>query len=218
MRSADYTKLTAKARSALVHAHEEARLLGHKEIGACHLLLGLLTTPDSRVAQVLRESGMGLQPAREALTGFAPRSSQSASSLDWAPELLVVLDTATSEHDEVPATVLCTAVLSCDNTATDVMDVLGMDRMVVLARLREREEAGAQTARARNAPTLVCRVQQAVERAELLATSVGRAPDEGDVAVALLDDPDSPLARALAHLGIDRERLEEALADTRSVN
>ncbi len=216
MRSADYTKLTAEARTALVGAHEEARLLGHQEIGACHVLLGLVATPDSRVAQVLRESGMGLQSAREALTELAPRSSQSASSLDWAPELLVVLETATSEHDEVPATVLCAAVLSCDNTATDVMDILGMDRMVVLARLRE--GAGAQAARARNAPTLVCCVQQAIERAELLATSVGRAPDEGDVAVALLDDPDSPLARALAHLGIDRERLEEALADTRSVN
>jgi ATP-dependent Clp protease ATP-binding subunit ClpA len=161
---------------------------------------------------------MGLQSAREALAESVTHSSPSASSLDWAPELLVVLETATSEHDEVPATVLCAAVLSCDNTATEVMGVLGVDRMDVLARLREGEGGGAQTARARSGPRLVRCVQQAVERAELLATRVGRAPDEGDVAVSLLDDPDSPLARALAHLGVDRERLEEALADTRSAN
>jgi hypothetical protein len=32
----------------------------------------------------------------------------------------------------------------------------------------------------------------------------------------LLDDPDSSLTRALAHLDVYREGLEEAVADTRS--
>jgi hypothetical protein len=125
-----------------------------------------------------------------------------------------VLETATSEHDEVPATVLCAAVLSCDNTATEVMGVLGVDRM--------HESRAAPRTCGLSSPSFTFTQTrehvQAVEHAELLATRVGRAPDEGDVAVSLLDDPDSPLARALAHLGIDRERLEEALADTRSAN
>ena len=215
MQPADYNTLTAQARSALVNGQDEARLLGHQEIGAGHLLLGLLATWDSRVAEVLRESGMGLQSAREALRELVPRISQPTSSLGLAPELLVVLEAATSEHDEVTATVLCRALLSADNTATHAIDVLGVDRVAVLARLRE--GAGAQVSRARNGSSLVDRVQRAVERAELLARDVGRPPDEGDVAVALLDDPDSPLARALAQLGVDRERLEEALADTRGV-
>ncbi len=59
------------------------------------------------------------------------------------------------------------------------------------------------------------RVQQAVEHAELLAMRVGRAVDDGDIVVALIEQPRSAAARALAQLGATRELIEEALADTR---
>jgi hypothetical protein len=59
------------------------------------------------------------------------------------------------------------------------------------------------------------RVQRAVEHAELLAIRVGRCVDDGDVVVALIEQPGSAAAQALAQLGATRELVEEALADTR---
>lgn len=210
----DYSKFTASSRNAVVNASDAARVLGHMEIGAGHLLLGLLATPQSHIAEILGESGIGVQSVREALRDLIPRTSEPISSLRLAPELLLVLEAAATEHDEVAATVLCHRLLSDSNTATDVMEAVGVERTAVLARLYEGAEVRARTRR--HDGTLEDRVQRAVERAELLAMRVGRAADEGDVAVTLLDDPDSSLTRALAHLDVYREGLEEALADTRS--
>lgn len=207
----DYSKLTEEARCALADAHGEARLLGHAEIGAGHVLLGLVAR-DGSVGRVLRDCGVSLRAARQALKRLVAPNPQSTDSLESAAELRVVLEAA-SRRDEVSTHVLCEALLSTDNTAARTMDLLGVDRMRVLARLTD--YPGLQTVDAPDGRSLSGRLGDAVERAEILAAGVGRTADEGDVTVALLEDANSPLTRALAHLGVYRERLEEALADTR---
>lgn len=213
MRQADYQKLTPESRFALATAQDEARLLGHQEIGAGHLLLGLLTTRDSRAARALRDSGIGLAAVRTVLKGRIPLASKSRTSLGLTADLLSVLELSTAGRDEVTTSGLCCALLSADNAATAVMDALDVDRQTVLARLVD--DARVRSQGQRQGSSLVETIKRAIEDAELVAARVDREPDEADVAVALLGDPNSPLGRALAHLGIYREQLEEALADIR---
>jgi ATP-dependent Clp protease ATP-binding subunit ClpA len=214
MESADYRKLTDDARGAVAAAIAEATRLGHDEVVAAHLLLGLRTAGSERVVGLLRASGMAsVQQARQALHSFdLPRQMTAAASRSLAAELLRVLKAATAQQTEVSASDLCAALLSVENTATELLDVLAVDRVLVMARL------GAETESQEGRPrmtTIEDRLQQAVERAELLATDVGRTMDDGDVVVALIDQPGSDAGRALANLGVTRELLEEALADTR---
>lgn len=213
MKSDDYKKLTAEVRAALASAGAEAHRLHHEEVGAGHLLLGLRAQP-GRVSEVLRESGVvSLQRAREALLHIAPSAAHTAAARRMAPELLSVLDKAVAEQPEISASALCRALLSVENTATRLLNVLDVDRALVSSELRAQHRS-AEGSREPATP-LDERVQNAVENAEILATHVGRVVDDGDVAVMLVEQPGSSLARALLSLGITRELLEEALADTR---
>jgi effector-binding domain-containing protein len=67
----DLTRLTERSRQALQFAREEARALHHASIGGAHLLLGLTRESNSFAAHVLRELGVGPEPAREAARALA---------------------------------------------------------------------------------------------------------------------------------------------------
>ena len=56
-----FERFTERARSAVVLAQEQARLLGHNYIGTEHLLLGLLAEGDGVGPVVLREAGLTLR-------------------------------------------------------------------------------------------------------------------------------------------------------------
>ena len=58
------------ARLALVAAAREARGLSSRQIGAEHLLLGLLHSDTSLAALILRERGLRLEPLRAAIGGW----------------------------------------------------------------------------------------------------------------------------------------------------
>jgi ATP-dependent Clp protease ATP-binding subunit ClpC len=58
------------ARLALVAAAREARGLSSRQIGAEHLMLGLLHSETSLAALILRERGLRLEPLRAALGGW----------------------------------------------------------------------------------------------------------------------------------------------------
>jgi len=58
------------ARRALVAAAREARGLSSRQIGAEHLMLGLLHSETSLAALILRERGLRLDPLRTALAGW----------------------------------------------------------------------------------------------------------------------------------------------------
>lgn len=209
----DFRRFTPAARTAVVEAHEEARRLGHATVGAGHLLLALVAEQSGPVGGMMRESGVGFEPAKSALAGLAPKVPDEQRARGLAPELANTFEVAMREETEVTPWVLCVALLSTDNTASDVLAALGIDRLGLLARLRQRRTD--RSTEMDTVPPLRDLLQTAVTDAEILANRVGREADIGDAVVALLADPDSLLARALAELGVHREQLEEALADAR---
>ena len=60
------------SRRVLLAAAREARGLGSRQIGAEHLLLGLLHSETSLAALILRERGLRLEPLRAQLGGWQP--------------------------------------------------------------------------------------------------------------------------------------------------
>jgi hypothetical protein len=71
-----FDKFTARARSALHAADQEARQLGHDFIGTEHLLLGLLDEPDSVAAHVLQHLRVGPEAVRAAVQTRVPPVQQ----------------------------------------------------------------------------------------------------------------------------------------------
>jgi ATP-dependent Clp protease ATP-binding subunit ClpA len=61
-----------EARQVLVGAAREARSLSSRQIGAEHLLLGLLHSETSLAALILRQRGLRLEPLRAKLGGWQP--------------------------------------------------------------------------------------------------------------------------------------------------
>lgn len=73
-----FERFTKSARAAVVSAQEQARSLGHNEIMAEHLLLGVMAEVDGVGAKLLRELGV----EREAvLTEVEPLGSSDAEAL-----------------------------------------------------------------------------------------------------------------------------------------
>jgi ATP-dependent Clp protease ATP-binding subunit ClpA len=60
-----FERLTEFARSAIVHAQDEARVLHHNYVGTEHVLLGLLCEEQGGAARALAGVGIGLDAARD---------------------------------------------------------------------------------------------------------------------------------------------------------
>jgi hypothetical protein len=67
-----FDRFTEPARQAVSDAQRQSRALGHYFIGVEHLLLGLLTGPDSEAAAVLRPRGVSEEAFRARLLEIIP--------------------------------------------------------------------------------------------------------------------------------------------------
>jgi ATP-dependent Clp protease ATP-binding subunit ClpC len=67
--------LSNECKRVLAYAAEEAERLAHRHIGTEHLLLGLLREEKSLAAQLLFESGLRMEAAREAIKLSEPQAS-----------------------------------------------------------------------------------------------------------------------------------------------
>ena len=65
-----------EARTAIVLAQDEARLLQHNYIGTEHILLGLLGDGETLAARALQATGISLQAAREQVLGIIGHGQQ----------------------------------------------------------------------------------------------------------------------------------------------
>lgn len=72
-------RLTDRARKALALARDEARSLDHDYLGTEHILLGLAREGDGVAARVLRELGVALDRARDAVGYIVGRGEGPAS-------------------------------------------------------------------------------------------------------------------------------------------
>lgn len=75
-----FERFTAAARAAVVQAQDQARGLGYREIGAEHLLLGVMAAPDTIAARVLADVGLG----REAILGDGEAEALNTLGVDLA--------------------------------------------------------------------------------------------------------------------------------------
>ncbi|MBE9373746.1 ATP-dependent Clp protease ATP-binding subunit [Saccharopolyspora sp. HNM0983] len=78
-----FDRFTPRASSVVVAAQAEARATGNAEITAEHLLLGLLSEPDSLAAAVLDRRGLSTDAVRNAASAVLP-----AAGRDAPPELI----------------------------------------------------------------------------------------------------------------------------------
>ncbi len=85
-----FGRFTDQAHRVLDLAREEAERVGHRYLGAEHLLLGMLAEGQSRAAGVLRAAGVDLMAARAALARLADQGVVSAPRPSDA-ELLAAL-------------------------------------------------------------------------------------------------------------------------------
>jgi ATP-dependent Clp protease ATP-binding subunit ClpA len=67
-----FEQFTARARNALVVAHNEAQAARHAEIEPLHLLLGLLSDPWSFAVRAVVAAGVPVEPLREAARAALP--------------------------------------------------------------------------------------------------------------------------------------------------
>jgi ATP-dependent Clp protease ATP-binding subunit ClpC len=70
-----FERFTDQARSVLVSAQDEARLLNHSFIGTEHILLGLLAAGEGIGAQALRSLGISLEAVRKEVEETIGRGS-----------------------------------------------------------------------------------------------------------------------------------------------
>lgn len=76
-----FAQFTPEARNVVVTAQNEARAARSAEIGAAHLLLGLLADSDGPVAQTLAAGGTDLERVRSAITAVLPAPVEDAPEL-----------------------------------------------------------------------------------------------------------------------------------------
>jgi ATP-dependent Clp protease ATP-binding subunit ClpA len=100
--------LSRAAKYALAYGAEEADRLGHKHIASYHLALGVLRKDDSLAANIMRNRGVSLDPARTwaaTATEEEARFEQERASLRmFEAEWFVHLPRLTAEAHEVTVT------------------------------------------------------------------------------------------------------------------
>jgi len=77
--SISFDRLTDRARQVFVIAQRQAQALGHRYVGAEHLVLGLREEGEGRAAQALKAAGLDLDEARAVLGRLVPAASDPAT-------------------------------------------------------------------------------------------------------------------------------------------
>jgi hypothetical protein len=119
------------ARTIVVQAQHEARLLGHDEIGDDHLLLGVASTAPEIVGVPVEALRARVRAAR---TGAGDGIGGSAGQIPFTPHAKAALDWAGQEAlaqgnaAVTPADVLA-AVVRVNGRAADVLTRVGVDSM-----------------------------------------------------------------------------------------
>lgn len=191
-----------RARSVVVHAQEEARLLRHAVIGGDHLLLGV-----ARVQPELVDASMeSLRGAVRAVRGSG--KGDPVASLPFTAEAQKALRRATSAARAagrewvVPAHLLL-ALLAVDPLVGGVLTTVQLDVEAIRGR------AGASAAR----PQPVRDYEQALRAGQAVSVSLGGGLPIGDVGhphtdarllLAILAG-DSSVAKALREHGLDED-------------
>jgi len=143
-----FERFSEPARLAVVYAQEESRELRHDDIGAEHVLLGVVRVDGAlvpRPAHEVREQVVALRPIGEAATrGQIPFTAQATSALEWA-----LREALAQGHRHIGAGHLLAGLVAQPGAAIEVLEALGLDPATLrdAAIARESKEAPHRVAR-----------------------------------------------------------------------
>lgn len=140
-----FERYTDRARRALVLAQENARMMRHAEIGAEHILLGLVWEDDGVAHRTLAGLGVTLEGAREAVLALRPRGdAEPRGHIPFTAEAKkAVGDLAVREAMELGNNYIATEHLllalmrPVHGTARETLDLLSLSRDDVRAKVLE---------------------------------------------------------------------------------
>jgi ATP-dependent Clp protease ATP-binding subunit ClpC len=203
-----FERFTAKARQVVVGAQEEARTLQHNYIGTEHLLLGLLSVPDSIGARALRQLGVTQEQVRADVEAMIGRGQEAPPGhIPFTPRAKKCLELALREamqlsHNYIGTEhILLAFIREGEGVAAQILssriEDLRTVRAEVLALLSGKPEGEASRPKATTA------AEEVTATAEALA---GGAPiGSHHILEALVHAEGSMAARVLAELGVDAE-------------
>jgi ATP-dependent Clp protease ATP-binding subunit ClpA len=207
-----FERFTDKARQSVVVAQEEARLLNHDYIGTEHLLLGLLSQPESIAAGVLTRLGISLDGTRADVEAFIGRGAgPPAGHIPFTPRAKKVLELSLREalqlgHNYIGTEhILLGIVREGEGVAAQVLTQRGaaLDRVRALVLAEVKLAAGGKRTPA--GPRRTPGAEAVIATAEQLAGSGPVGSHHLLEAMALVDD--SLAAGTLAALGVAPDAL-----------
>ena len=227
-----FERFTQQARQVVVWAQQEARGLRHNYIGTEHILFGLLREGHGLAARVLDSHGVTVERVRTQVVRIvASGEAPSAGQIPFTPQAKQVLETALGEahslgHDDVATEHILLGLLRDDEGfAVRILLDCGVDLLdlrddVIVRTGSARPETDEPTSSGPGPaidpgwldglPVLLKPLGEEI-RADL-----GRAPDVGDLLLALICVPHTPAAEALNELGIDVDELWDSIQRARS--
>ena len=155
-----FERYSDRARRAIVHAQEEARLLNHDYIGTEHILLGLIAERASAAARALGSLDVTLEAAREQVREIVGQGSQEQGQrghIPFTPRAKKVLELSLRESLSLRSEIIGTEhlllglIAEGDGVGAQILERLGApaetvrERVVELARTEpepETEPAG----------------------------------------------------------------------------
>lgn len=207
-----FERFTDRARRAIVIAQDEARELGHNFIGPEHLVLGLFQA-GGVAAAALSQVGADLDAARQCVAEAispSPRGAK-ANKLPFSPQAKKTLELSLREavrldHKYIGTEHLLLGVLrATDKDPGTVGRALGVDADQLRRRVIELLEGRSAASNLRSTA-----LDDALDRARELAGSTRMTT--GHLVSAVLADPRSQGARALASFGVADDAFTAALA------
>ena len=216
---------TERSRQVVVLAQEEARGLKHNYVGTEHILLGLLREEHGVAARVLESSGVTLERVRQQVVriiGSGEKEGATSGQIPFTPRAKKVLELALREmlslgaDDIAPEHMLLGLLRVNEGVAVRIL----LDCDVDLLDLRDEVIVRAGSAAPPSDEPTSSGPGPAIDPGwldglpvllkplgEEIRGDLGRAPDLGDLLLALICVPYSPAAEALDELGLDVDEL-----------
>jgi ATP-dependent Clp protease ATP-binding subunit ClpA len=218
-----FERFAQQARQVVVWAQEEARGLRHTYIGSEHILLGLLREEQGLAARVLDSLGVTVGRVRVQVVRIVGAGEEpSSGQIPFTPQAKQVLEMALREaaslgHDYVATEHILLGLLR-DDQGVAVRILLDCD--VDLPDLRDEVIVRTGSARPATDEPTSSGPGPAIDPGwldglpvllkplgEEIRADLGRAPDLGDLLLALVCVPHTPAAEALNELGLDVDEL-----------
>ena len=223
-----FERFTQRARHAIALAQEEARDLRCDHVVTEHLLVGLVREKQGLAAEVLESEGATADRVRDQLAVIADVGEQAgADHIPFAANAKQVLELALRE-----------SLSLADNYIGTEHILLGLLRQRDATTIRILVDCGSDPGRIRTEvvgrlPRVEGPVEDGVEPAidpgwlgdlsalfkplgDQIRSNLGRAPDVGDLLLAVACVPHTPAAAALTEIGVDVDDLQRNIERARA--